>query len=91
MPKKEEMERDAKKLIDTILENGGQLEDVHKINDQRAYCEDLAQSGNIKALPDVMHQILTYFYETRDLGLYYKIIDDDHFETSVDDSQLHKK
>lgn len=87
LPTKEEMECDVKKLIDAILAKGGQLADVHKIDNQRVYCEDLSKSGHIKAIPDVIHQILIYVIESGIRGEVFKIIDDDNYEKFKDDSQ----
>lgn len=80
VPSKEEMKLDVENYIKAKLEQGSKMKYIHKLENQREYCEDLAKIAHIKALPDVVHKIYGSLIERRIRSDCFKVIDDNNYE-----------
>ena len=82
LPSKEDMKLDVENYIKTKLENGSKMKYIHKLENHREYCEDLAKIAHIKTIPNVVHNIYASLLERRNRSDCFKVIDDDNYERS---------
>ncbi|KAF5271107.1 hypothetical protein FQA39_LY08245 [Lamprigera yunnana] len=78
---KEEMLQELKEKVKGKAKLNIPKHHFHKMGRfQEEYCKELAEVGSIKPLPTVLYRIYEETLRVRRLDLYYRILDDDHFE-----------
>lgn len=74
------MLRDLQKDVEEKKAKGVPKRHVHKVGeDQEIYFNDLADTANIKRIPQVIHKLYLYARANRNLNDCFEIVDDANF------------